>query len=135
MMKARFDEEDAIEKEVEQELWENRNRWRLKAAESEQRRLHEVVLSQQRLFRGIVDSKDTVEMAELWNRLIRQSNLLDKGLSVEVSKLHPCWFKTACLGRDSLLEIDEELNEYSWNGIRLDVEQLKEWLVRRTIRE
>jgi hypothetical protein len=57
------------------------------------------------------------------------------GIPKAVSKLCLHWLKTARMGRYASLEFDNVFEEISWDGIRLDLDQLKEWLTRYVISE
>jgi hypothetical protein len=98
---------------------------RLEAAETDQRQI----------FQRTLVSKDPIERAGLWRRMINQLEWIGEGISKAVAKLYLHWFKTACLDREAALEIEDESGEIAWNGIMVEAEQLKEWLVRRIIRD
>jgi hypothetical protein len=67
--------------------------------------------------------------------MINIAKTTGEGVSKTVSKFHLDCFKTARLGRDAGLELDDEYVEFSWNSIRLDLDQLKEWPVHHMISE
>jgi hypothetical protein len=102
--------------------------------ETERRRVLMLDIQSQ-IFQRILASKDPKERAMLWRNLINQANYSGDGLSREVSKMYLCWFRTACLNRDAALEFDDLTGQIAWDGIRLDVEQLTEWITQRIIRE
>jgi hypothetical protein len=116
-------------------LWSRRRNGIENTQELEQKRLAEMLADQKQVFQMIMVSKNLFERASLWRRLINQMNQIGEGISKEVSKPYLCWFRTACLDRDASLEFDDESGEVEWNGIRLDVDQMKEWIIRRIINE
>jgi hypothetical protein len=105
------------------------------ASAKEQEQLKWQLKEQNRIFQRILASKDPTERADLWRCLIKQMQYIGEGISKEVSKLYLCWFRTACLNRDATLEFDDESGDMGWNGIQLDVNQMKDWVVQRIIRE
>jgi hypothetical protein len=114
-LKSRDEAEDASTREQEQMRWQRNE--------------------QNRIFQLILVSRDPTERAGFWRRLIKQTQYMGEGISKEVSKLYLCWSRTACLNRDATLEFDDESGDVGWNGIQLDVNQMKEWVVQRIIRE
>jgi hypothetical protein len=99
----------------------------------EQQRLEEMSKTKEEYFQTILKEHDPHVRGRLWRQLVNLTNRMGEGVSKTMSKLYHRWFKTARLGRDASLELDYEYVEFSWNGIRLDIDQLKEWLVRHII--
>jgi hypothetical protein len=67
---------------------------------------------------------------KLWHDLIKIEEATGHGLSKAVSKLYASWFRSASMGNDATLEMDEEDGSIiEWRGIRVNLTQLKEWVI------
>jgi hypothetical protein len=68
----------------------------------------------------------------LWLELIKLEDVTGVGLSKAVSHLYASWFKRVRETRDAVLEVDDnEWEIITWRGIRIDLEQLKNWVIKR----
>jgi hypothetical protein len=66
----------------------------------------------------------------LWHERIKIEEATGHGLSKAVSKLYASWLRTARLKLDATLEVDEDDHSViEWGGIRINLPQLKNWVI------
>jgi hypothetical protein len=109
--------------------------WYDQRRREEEQRQKETIEIQEEHFPAILRTRDPFLRAEIWRKLINCTNAMGEGVLKAVAKLYLNGFRTARLGRNADLEYDESFEELYWNGIRIDIGQLKEWLTRHIISE
>jgi hypothetical protein len=68
----------------------------------------------------------------LWQNLIKIDEATGHGFSKAVSKLYASWLRTARLKQDATLEMDEDDSSIiEWGGFRINLPQLKNWVIHR----
>jgi hypothetical protein len=109
--------------------------WYEERKAEEERRFREMIEIQEEHFQALLRTNDTFVSAEIWRKLVNCTNAMGDGVSKTVAKLYLNWFKTARSGRNADQEYDESFEELYWNGIRIDIGQLKEWITRYIVSE
>jgi hypothetical protein len=69
---------------------------------------------------------------KLWHELIKIEETTGHRLSKAVYKLYASWLRSARLKQEATLEVDEEDHSIiEWGGIRINLPQLKNWVIHR----
>jgi hypothetical protein len=109
--------------------------WQEERRKEEEQRLKRIAEDHEEYFRALLRTNDPLLREEIWRKLVNLTNTLGEGISKTFARLYLNWFRRARLGRSADLEYDESLEELYWNGIRIDIGQLKECLTRHIISE